>query len=167
MEDRDLSRDAGREGAGATQLRHGVAVAHEHVGRRSRRRGLTSIKRHDLAGRQADEHEAPAAEAGVMAVDHAKHQTRDDRRIDRIATLAHDLDPRLASQVMHRSDHTTTRFFGCLTHDGQQHEHEQGQSLHGGFLPSHAAPDQSKSDYLRACFCAVLRALAISSSVKA
>ena len=75
-----------------------------------------------------------------MAVDHAKHQTRDDRRIDRIATLAHDRDPRLAGQVMHRGDHTTTRFFRCLTYDGQQHEYEQGQSLHGPTLLNPAPP---------------------------
>ena len=102
-----------------------------------------------------------------MAIDHAEHQTRDDRRVDRIASLAHDLNPRLAGQVMYRGDHATTGFFRRLTHNGQQHEHEQGQPLHEDFLPSEAAPDQSKSDYLPACFCAVLRALVISSSVNA
>ena len=140
MEDRDLPGDADRKGAGATQLGHGLAIAHEHVGRRSRRRGLTSIERNDFSRRKPKEHEAASAETRVMAIDHAEHETRDDRRVDRVAALAHDFNSRLAGQVMHRGDHATTRFFSRLTDDGQQHEHEQGQSLHALTLPKPTAP---------------------------
>ena len=63
MEDRDLPGDADREGPGATQLIHRMAIAHKHIRRRSGRRGLASIERHDLARRKPEQHEATAAEA--------------------------------------------------------------------------------------------------------
>ena len=59
-----------------------------------------------------------------------QRETHRDRGIDRVAALTHDLHAGLAGQVMHRGDHAPTRFLGGLTDGGQQHEHEQGQSLH-------------------------------------
>ena len=140
VEDGHLTWHRHGERPSPTQFRHRVAVAHEHVRRRSGRRGLASVKRHDFARRQADKHEASATDAGVMAVDYAEHESRDDCGVDRVTTLAHDLDTGLAGQVMHRGDHTTTRFFRCLTYGGQQHEHEQGQSLHSPTLLNPAPP---------------------------
>ena len=88
-----------------------MTVAHKHIGGRGRGGGLPPVEGDDFTIRPSDQHEATAADAGIMTVNDAQHQACHHGRVNRVATLPHRLDPGLACQVMHRGDHALAVFF--------------------------------------------------------
>ena len=110
MADREVvrfqrARHARCQRPGLAQLRDRPAVAHEHVTRRRRWRGLAAVDRDHASIRQPDQEEAAAADPRVVPVHHAKCQRGGDGGVDRVAAALHCRDGGVGGQWMHGRRH--------------------------------------------------------------
>ena len=101
----DFAGHAGCERASLAEFGHGLTIAEEHVPRRLRRGSLATINRHDLAVRAADDEEASAADAGVVAVHDAESEASGDDGVHSVPTTAHRVHARVSRKRMHGGDH--------------------------------------------------------------
>ena len=81
-----------------------LAVVEEHVARGGGGRGLAAVEGEERAVGAADEHEAAAADAGVVAVHDAQGEGGGDGRVDGVAAASRGRRPRFGGEGLHRGD---------------------------------------------------------------
>ena len=86
---------------GAAERIDGLAVPQEHVAGGRSRCGLAAVEADQPAIGEPHEHEAPSADAGVVAVDDAEREAGGDRGIDRIAAAGEGVERGLGRERMH------------------------------------------------------------------
>ena len=113
----------------ASRKRQRLAVAaQEQLGRRAGRRGLAAVVGDHGAGRAVEmQQEAAAADARGLRLDDAQHHLHGDRRIDRRAAAAQDVEPGLGGQRVGRRDHRPGCRLGRRS-EAQQQERPDDQA---------------------------------------
>ena len=75
-----------------------LGVTDKHVARGGGGRGLAAIDGDQASVGQADKDEAPAADAGVVAVDDVEHERGGDGGVDGVAAARHGVERRPRGQ---------------------------------------------------------------------
>jgi hypothetical protein len=106
VEARDRAGDADGEVAGRRRSLDDVAGGVEvHVGGRGERRLLAEVEEGFPAVAELQRHEAAAAEVACRRVHDRQRIADGDRRVDRVAAAAQDIDPDLGGEALRADDH--------------------------------------------------------------
>ena len=102
---RQRTGNARRQRSGLAGVRHRFAVANEHVPVRGGRRHLAAIDGREFAVGRSNQNQATAADARVVAIDHAERERRRHRRVDRVAAVAKNFNAGIGGNRMNGRDH--------------------------------------------------------------